>query len=91
MGLESISEPDDAEVHDEGEVGDKDGEGEWFLDTRSGSPSTSRHEEASEEIARKWIQRRTRPNSRFSIRIPPEGKVKQMDKTVNEGGWCSGR
>jgi cysteine protease ATG4 len=103
MGLESISEPDDAEINDEGEevgeVGDEDGEGEQFFDTRSGSPSTSSagasgsHHEAgrsergnSEEVDTEEdpVDPITPgPNSRFSIRIPLEGK---MDETVNEGG-----
>lgn len=103
MGLESISEPGDVEVDAEeegGEVGDEDGDGEPFFDTRSGSPSTSSvgangslHEAGrsergnSEEVDTEEdpVDPITPgPNSRFSIGMPLEGKMKQADEI--EGG-----
>jgi cysteine protease ATG4 len=49
----------------------------------------TRLEEASEEVVTEgdpFHPITPGPNSRFPIRAPPEGKMKQMDKIVNEKG-----
>ena len=82
--------------------GDGEGDGERFFDTRSGSPSTSSagasgspHEAGrsergnSEEVDTEDdpVDPITPgPNSRFLIDVPREGKMKQGDEGMDEGG-----